>query len=75
MKTATVTITGKIGPGLTDTALVFQGVTGINFNISDNTIEIIQAAKAEKHTFFDYDTIATVTYTISGDAATITIST
>ena len=71
---ATVTITGVLGPGLSVTSQVFTGVTGLNFNIKDNTIEIIQAELAEKHTFFDYDATATVTYTISGDAATITIT-
>ncbi len=74
MKTATVTVTGKIGPGNTVTSLVFTDVTGLNFNIADNTIEIVQAGKAERHTFFDYDATTTVTYTITGDAAAITIS-
>lgn len=74
MKTATVTITGVLGPGLEVTSLEFTGVTGLNFNIKDNTIEIIQAEEAQKHTFFDYDETATVTYTISGNHATVTIS-
>lgn len=74
MKTCTVTITGKIGPGFTATTLVFTDVTSLNFHIADNTIEIVQASKGEKSTFFDYDATATVTYTISGDAATVTIS-
>ena len=74
MKTATVTITGKIGPGFTVTSLVFTEVTGIDFQIKNNTIDIVQAEKAQKHTIFDYESTATVTYTISGDAATITIS-
>ncbi len=73
-KTCTVTITGKIGPGFSVTSLVFTNVTGLFFNIKENTIEIVQAELAEKHTFFDYESTATVTYTISGVAATITIS-
>jgi len=72
MKTATVTITGKIGPGNTVTSLVLSGVTGIDFQIKNNVIAI---SIDDKVRFFDYDDTATVTYTISGDAATITIST
>ena len=71
MKTATVTITGKIGPGFSVTSLVFTGVTGVDFQIKNNTIMI---SRDDKHTVFDYDATATVTYIISGDAATITIS-
>lgn len=75
MKTATVTITGKVGPGFTATSLVFTDVTGINFQIKNNTIDIEQEFKAQKHTIFDYDDTATVTYTITGNSAAIVIST
>ena len=71
MKTATVTITGKIGPGFSVTSLVITGVTGVDFQIKNNTIDI---TINDKHRIFDYDATATVTYTISGDAATIIIS-
>lgn len=71
MKTATVTITGTIGPGQSVTSLVLTGVTGIDFQIANNTIAIHQD---DKVTTFDYNATATVTYTISGNAATITIS-
>ena len=74
MKIATVTITGVLGPGLEVTSLVFIGVTSLNFHIKDNTIEIVQAEKAEKSTFFDYDETATVTYTITGDSAVVVIA-
>lgn len=73
-KTATVTITGKIGPGNTVTSLVFTNVTGVNFQIANNTIDIEQADSAERHSVFDYDATATVTYSISGNVATITIA-
>lgn len=71
MKTATVTITGAIGPGLSVTSLVLSDVTDVDFQIKNNTIAI---AQDDKVTTFDYDATATVTYTISGNAATITIS-
>jgi hypothetical protein len=71
MKTATVTITGKIGPGFTVTSLVLSGVTGINFQIRNNTIDI---EINDKHRIFDYDATATVTYVITGDNAVITIA-
>ena len=71
MKTATVTISGKIGPGNTVTSLVLSGVTDVDFQIKNNVIAI---SIDDEVRFFDYDATATVTYTISGDAATITIS-
>jgi len=71
MKTATVTISGKIGPGNTVTSLVLSGVTDVDFQIKNNVIAI---SIDDKVRFFDYNATATVTYTISGDAATITIS-
>lgn len=74
MKTATVTITGVLGPGDEVTSLVFTDVTAVDFQIKNNTIDIEQEFKAQRHTIFDYDATATVTYTISGDAATITIA-
>ena len=74
MKTATVTVSGKIGPGKTVTSLVFTDVAGIDFQIKNNTIDIFQDTETPRHTIFDYDATATITYTIAGDASTITIS-
>jgi hypothetical protein len=73
-KFANVTISGKIGPGYSVTSLVFTDVTAISFEIKNNTIDIFQDTKTPRHTTFDYNATATVTYTISGSTATITIS-
>ena len=70
-KTATVTITGKVGPGNTVTSLVLRDVKSINFQVANNTIQIVYGDKTQQ---FDYNATATVTYTISGSAATITIA-
>lgn len=73
-KFATVTITGVLGPGIAVTSQVFTNVSEINFQIKRNCIDIVQEDKAQKHTTFDYNATATVTYTISGVNATITIA-
>jgi hypothetical protein len=74
MKVANLTITGRIGPGFTVTTKVFPGISDLNFSFADNTIDVIERLKAQKHTVFDYQPTSTVTFSISGDTATITIS-
>ena len=71
MKLATLTVTGKTGPGFTVTAKVFHNVQFLTFNFARNTFSF---SADEGSMDFDYDTTATVTFTISGDAATIAIS-
>jgi hypothetical protein len=73
MKTASVTITAKAGPGLAAVAQVFTGVESIEFQIARNVIQI-DHDDVSSPSFFDYDNTATVTYVISGSNATITIS-
>lgn len=70
----TVTITSTYGPGLTATAQSFTRVTGLAFDYVKNTIKI-DHADGRLTAYYDYSAIATVTYTISGGTATITIST
>lgn len=71
MKTASLTITGVLGPGVEVTTLEFDSVTGIKYSFKDNTIDV---EVNDKHTFFDYDETATITMTISGNHTTITIA-
>ena len=74
MKVANLTITGVLGPGIEVTSQVFPGISDLNFSFKDNTIDVVEQSKAQKHTVFDYAETATVTFTISGDTATITIA-
>ena len=70
----TATITGKTGIGVTVTALVCADVTDIDFQLAANVIRVTWGTPS-RVSFFDLDTIATVTYTIASHVATITIST
>lgn len=71
-KFANVTISGRIGPGFTVTSLLLSNVVAITFGIKNNTIDV--EMEQQKHRIFDYQSTATITYTISGQTATITIS-
>lgn len=71
MPTGTVTITGTLGPGQSVTSLAFDNVSSINFDLARSVISI---TANNKTTDFSYNDIDTVTYTISGTTATITIS-
>lgn len=68
---ATVTVTGKVGPGLTVTAGVFTGVTNININTVNNMLQFTQDAVVKE---IDVNAAATVTATKSGTTWTLTIS-
>ena len=74
MASGTLTITGKIGAGITVTSLVLTNVSKIEFDLAANVIRVFQSS-LNKITEFDYAVEATVTWTISGTTATITIST
>lgn len=74
MKVANLTITGVLGPGVEVTTKLFPGISNLNFNFKENTIEVVEAEKANRHTFFDYEETATITMTISGNTTTITIA-
>lgn len=70
---STLTYTGKIGPGNTLTAKVFSDVTDIAFHLDRKTIEVTHAIPP-RISHLDYVGVATITYTISGTNATITVS-
>lgn len=70
---STVTFTGPIGIGVSVTSLVFTNVTSVQFEIERNVVRITQSSP-NKITYIDYDATTTVTYTISGADATVTIS-
>lgn len=69
----TLTITGKLGPGLTLTTHVIPHIRSIEFDLEHGVINVL-SADFNNMIVFQYDSIATVTYTISGINATITIA-
>lgn len=71
MALASVTITATTGPGDTVTAAVFTNVSSIVFDLAANMIRLVTNGINKE---FAYDAVATVTYTISGETATITIA-
>jgi hypothetical protein len=73
--TGTATVTAKVGPGLTATAMVLNDVHGIDFNFAAGTVAI-RYGDPEKTQYFEYTDVATVTFTISAGVSTsVTIST
>ena len=69
---STATVTGKIGPGLTATAVVLPDVSEVRFNIGAQVL-VVTSGGVQKT--FDLYTIATVTYSISSHNVTLTVST
>jgi hypothetical protein len=69
---ANVTITAKTGAGQQLTSKVFTGVKTIHFNLEENIIRL--KLNDNKIIDFDYNGVATITYTISGQVATVAIS-
>lgn len=73
MANATATVTGKTGPGGTVTGLVLADVEDIDFDFLKNMIHITHSNGKIFH--LSWSGIATVTFSISGGNATVTIST
>lgn len=72
MPSASVTVTADAGPGKTLTSGVFTGVTDVDFNLGGNTFSI-RASDGSIKTF-DWQSIATVTFTVSGHNGTVSIT-
>lgn len=73
MASATAVLTGNTGPGGTVTALTLEDVTSIDFQFKHNMISLTyNEGKIFK---LSWTSIATVTFSISGGNATVTIST
>lgn len=70
---ATVTVTGKTGAGLTMTAQVFNNVSSFNVNADTEMLQLVQAGKPD--TFVDISAATTMTVTITApNTYTVTIS-
>jgi hypothetical protein len=70
--TANVTVTSDTGPEIQNTAVVYNGVTNINFQLDRETVVLTKNDGSIVP--FDYRSITTVTYTISGKVATVALS-
>lgn len=79
MSIATATVTAKVGPALSAVATVLTGVTNVQFQVDRNVLSITHSTGTGRSRITDYDyaSILTVTWTISGanGIATVTIST
>ena len=73
MASGNLTITAPTGPGNTVTSLALSGCKEVSFEMDREVIKVTDSGGVIR--YFDYETTATVTYTISGEIATITIST
>jgi hypothetical protein len=71
---ATVVITAPIGPGDAVSALSFTDVNNIEFDFLHNLIKIARTGSGGTQ-IYAYDSIATISVTISGGLSTFTIST
>jgi hypothetical protein len=74
--TNNLTITGKIGPGNTVTSLLFANVTDVDFQVARGVLQVsfLTSGGQPKTQSFDLAQSTTVTYSISGGVATITVS-
>lgn len=70
---ASATVTSTTGPGVTNTAIVFNNVTDFEVDFMKNTMKITHAGGLTI-TYYDYSAMATMTWTISGGATSITIT-
>lgn len=71
MPSAAVTVTAVTGPAKTLTSGTFAGATEVNFNLGNNTFTIITNGAIQT---FDWQSIATVTFTVSGHNGTVSIT-
>ena len=71
----TATITGKVGPGATLTATVFNNVTFFSVDTNNEILDIMfnNGSGAERRQI-DISADTTITCTVSGNSYTLTIS-
>jgi hypothetical protein len=72
---STATITGKVGPGSTITAQVFNNVTFFSVKTTEEVLEIDYTdANGPRKSQVDISAATTITCTVSGANYTLTIS-
>lgn len=71
---ASVTVTGKSGPGVTVTAQVYTGVTSFSVDVARGILTLFGGQSFPDPKEFDISGATTFTVTISGGSYTVTIS-
>lgn len=73
---STVTVTGKVGPASTVTALVLTNVSKFSIDTTNEllTVELGEGSQPPKVREFDISAATTITCTVSGNSYTLTIS-
>lgn len=69
-----ITVTGKTGPGITETSKVYSDVNWFKVDYTVNVITINYGLVNAKTAEVDLYGIATFTYTISSHSATVAVS-
>ena len=70
---ANITVTAPKGPGGTVTSQLFSAAIGLEYDFKAEIFRLTQSDGVV--TEFDFETIATITHTISGEVSTIAITT
>jgi hypothetical protein len=68
---STATVTGKAGPNIAVTAVVYTGVTQFDMNSDNNILTIWQGTKA---TMIAIEAAVTITVTVAGGQYTLTVA-
>ena len=75
---STATITGKVGPGFTATAVVLNNVTDLDFQIGGPTPSplksVLRVVSDTGISYYDYSADSTITATLAAGVITITVS-
>lgn len=71
MSAATVTVTGKYGPGFTATSTVISNVLSVRFDVANGMLFIETATRTLE---YDINAATTVTCTVTGTNYAFTIS-
>jgi len=69
---STVTVTGKVGPGITATATVVNNVTSFAIDTVNEILSVFVGPDNRQQ--FDITAATTITCTVSGNNYTLTIS-
>lgn len=72
-----ITVTGNLGPGISETSVVYNNVSSVNFQIDRQVVQIYyleDSSQNQRHVEFNLYGTTTVTYSISGHIATIAMS-
>jgi len=68
---STATVTAKIGPGVTATAIVISGVTSFGIDTTNEILTIVANGVTQQ---YDITAATTITCTVSGNSYTLTVS-